>query len=194
MIKVVLFDFFGVLYPDTLWGLADVFIPDRTPEQKQALRGIVTRSDMGLIDRHTFWQEVSHVYGADLDKIMKEKEKLGGVDPQLLTLISKLKSNGLKTGIISNVGVGFLEHAFEDSGHIDYFDELILSGALGIVKPDKRIYEIAAEKLAVETQDCLFFDDVVRNVEGARATGMNSEVYEGLESCKAALKKHGITL
>jgi putative hydrolase of the HAD superfamily len=43
-----------------------------------------------------------------------------------------------------------------------------------VAKPDPRIYRIAAERLEVETGDCLFVDDQPGFVEGARAAGMDA--------------------
>ena len=123
---------------------------------------------------------------------MEEKEKLGGADRQLLGLIEQLKKGGIKTGVISNVGVGFLEEAFGERSSSEFFTELILSGEIGIIKPDPRIYEIAAERVGVEVEECLFFDDSPRNVEGARAVGMSAELYDGIAGCKATLSKAGV--
>jgi FMN phosphatase YigB (HAD superfamily) len=47
---------------------------------------------------------------------------------------------------------------------------------VGVAKPDPRIYRIAAERLGVETGDCLFVDDQPNFVEGALAAGMDAVV------------------
>ena len=52
------------------------------------------------------------------------------------------------------------------------FDEEIRSGQVGVRKPGPEIYRLAAERLGVEPEACLFVDDIPANVEGARAVGM----------------------
>jgi epoxide hydrolase-like predicted phosphatase len=51
-------------------------------------------------------------------------------------------------------------------------DLMIFSDEEGIAKPDARIYHLAAERLGVQPDEAIFVDDVVRNVEAARALRM----------------------
>lgn len=194
MIKAVLFDFFGVLHPDTLWGLADVFIPDRDQQQKQALSDLARSSDLGMLPREQFWAQAADMFGIDVARLMTEKDKLGSVSQPLMNLVKQLKDDGVKTGVISNVGVGFLEHAFVDYDTADYFDQMVMSGEVGVVKPDQRIYQVAAERLGVQMDECYFFDDSERNVSGAQAAGMQAQLYEGVAGCRAALQAAGIVI
>jgi len=53
-------------------------------------------------------------------------------------------------------------------------DEPVFSCSVGVAKHDPRIYRIAAERLGVETGDCLFVDDQPLFVEGALAAGMDA--------------------
>jgi len=192
MIKSVLFDFFGVLHPDTFWGLADIFVPERDSARKRALGDLLIRVDLGQISRDDFWNEAAHEFGISIEKLMSEKDKLGHVDQSLMQTVKSLKDRGLKTGIISNVGPGFIEKAFDKDILNSHFDVLVLSGEEGVMKPDKKIYEIAADRLGLKPEQCLFFDDVERNVEGARNAGMQAELYDGIESCKVVLKAAGL--
>ncbi len=191
MIKAVLFDFFGVLHPDTFWGLADVFVPDRDDKKKRALGDLITRVDFGMISREEFWEQAADEFEVTIDELMQQKDKLGHVDERLLGIVKELKQQGIKTGILSNVGHGFVEQAL-DKQQQELFDVYALSGEVGAIKPDSRIYEFAAEKLGLPIEQCLFFDDVDRNVQGAVVAGMQSVQYEGIASCKKALAEAGV--
>ncbi len=54
------------------------------------------------------------------------------------------------------------------------FDTLVVSGQERLAKPDKRIFELLCARADVAAEACLFIDDGVHNVEGARAAGMEA--------------------
>ncbi len=192
MIKAVLFDFFGVLHADTLWGLANLYIPDRTDAQDQELADIARAANYGHIDRDEFWRAASEIYGRELEEVVRERDQMGALDPGLLQVIAELRSRGLKTAIVSNVGAGFLARNLSTEQVDNYFDAIVESGAVGYVKPDRRLFEYVSDQLAIKPEQCLFFDDVQRNVDGARSVGMVAELYTGISSCTQALRQHGL--
>jgi putative hydrolase of the HAD superfamily len=55
-------------------------------------------------------------------------------------------------------------------------DQAVFSCSEGVVKPERKIYEIAAERLGVATTDCLFVDDQPGFVAGAIEAGMDAYV------------------
>ncbi len=189
MIKAVLFDFFGVLYPDTFWGLADKFVPDRSDDKQQQLHDLIKQVDLGLVDRAEFWERAAELFSIEYDELLRAKEELGGIDKNLLKLCEELKNRGVKTAILSNMGIGFLDNAIDKNERKKHFDEVIISGETGFIKPDERMYKMACEKLNLEPKDCLFFDDINRNVEGAKNTGMNAELYQGYKKCREDVDK-----
>ncbi|WP_245647172.1 HAD family hydrolase [Microtetraspora niveoalba] len=69
-----------------------------------------------------------------------------------------------------------------------YFaDDVVNSARVGVAKPDRAIYEIAAERAGVPMERCLFVDDRTENVEAAVALGMTGVVYGGIADLEAAL-------
>jgi epoxide hydrolase-like predicted phosphatase len=50
----------------------------------------------------------------------------------------------------------------------------VLSGTIGIRKPDPRIYVLAAERLGVAPERCVFVDDLGGNLKPAKALGMTT--------------------
>jgi HAD superfamily hydrolase (TIGR01509 family) len=63
----------------------------------------------------------------------------------------------------------------EDIFHLDRFvDDIIISAEEGIIKPDRRIYQIALDRLGAEPDTTLFVDDYPANVKGARDLGMKA--------------------
>lgn len=54
----------------------------------------------------------------------------------------------------------------------DLFEGIVVSGEIGVVKPDRAIYLHFAERFGLAAADCLFIDDSPFNVLGAEAVGM----------------------
>jgi 2-haloacid dehalogenase len=74
------------------------------------------------------------------------------------------------------------------------FEDVVVSGEEGLVKPDRRIYEITAARVAFEPSEILFFDDRQDNVDAARAFGFDAERFESAAQVRDALATRGISL
>lgn len=187
MIKAVLFDFFGVLYPDTFWGLANKYLQERDDSIQQKLHELVRKADMNIIDQNGFWLEAAELFGVSIEQLEKDRDAFGGVDTVLLARIRDLRASGMKIGIISNVGTGMVRG--ELGADSELFDVFVLSGDTGFVKPDPQVYELAVERLNLEADECLFFDDIPRNVRGAEAVGMKAALYSGIHDYEKAIRE-----
>jgi HAD superfamily hydrolase (TIGR01509 family) len=74
----------------------------------------------------------------------------------------------------------------------DLFDHRFLSHELGLVKPDREIFEHVLARLGCPADRVLFLDDNLINVEGARAAGLHAERARGLAEVRSALARHGL--
>ena len=86
---------------------------------------------------------------------------------------------GYKTALLSNTNWIHWEHSkkfFRADGRKveDYFDNLFLSCDLGIIKPDRKIYEEVIEKTGVSADNILFIDDSLTNSIGAISMGIKT--------------------
>lgn len=98
-------------------------------------------------------------------------------DPDAVAIIQKLKAQGLKMAIVTNVVPELLMHQKEKVrtlGIAELFDLIVYSAELGVHKPDRGIFDHAAAQLGVSNADCLFVgDDPESDVIGARSAGMD---------------------
>lgn len=76
---------------------------------------------------------------------------------------------------------------------LDRFSGLVLSADVGINKPDPRIYAILCERYALAPGNCIFIDDAPRNVEAARAFGMDAVLFTDAPSLSEALRARGLS-
>lgn len=97
-----------------------------------------------------------------------------------------------KTGIVSNSFVGAREREQAAHGFADLFDVVVYSHEEGCLKPERRIYDIACQRLAVAPAAALMVDDLQTNVDGAIAIGMQAVLHrdnaQTILEIEAALK------
>jgi len=93
--------------------------------------------------------------------------------PDTIHVLSTLKSAGCKTGLITDCS-SEVPALWQDTPFASLFDVTLFSCVVGVKKPDPRIYHLAAEKLAVRPEDCLYVGDGSSNeLTGAAEAGMN---------------------
>ena len=88
-----------------------------------------------------------------------------------------------ETGLISNSwGLGIYDRA-----PIDLFDVAVISGEVGLHKPQPEIYVLACERLGVEPAAAVFVDDLRENCAGAEAVGMTAVLHRDAAETLARL-------
>ena len=95
-------------------------------------------------------------------------------DEDMIEAVRRAHASGIKTGLISN-SWGPSGFSRDDLG--DLFDAVLISGEVGMRKPDAEIFLHAAELLGLEPGQCVFVDDLAQNAEGAKAAGMEAIVH-----------------
>jgi putative hydrolase of the HAD superfamily len=88
--------------------------------------------------------------------------------------LDELKRRGFKRGLIS-VCSSDVEEAWDETELAPHVDDVVLSCAVGLSKPDPRIYELACERLEVEPGDCVFVGDGANDeLAGAQRVGIHA--------------------
>jgi len=135
------------------------------PNAIRLLRGLET----GELDEAAFEPRFAALLGlAESDGLIGRLFAGLGPDDAMVGAVRAARAAGKRTGLISNSwGLGIYDRA-----PIDLFDETVISGDVGLHKPQPEIYLLACERLGVEPRDCAFVDDLRENVAGAEAVGM----------------------
>lgn len=98
--------------------------------------------------------------------------------PAMGVLVRELKQRGFGVYLLSNAGPSFAAYR-ERIPAIDQFDGVLVSCFEHVVKPDKAIYQLFCERFGLDPAECLFVDDMRRNVVGAERAGMRGYLYDG---------------
>jgi epoxide hydrolase-like predicted phosphatase len=103
----------------------------------------------------------------------------------MVAAVRAARQGGVKTGLISNSwGLGIYERA-----PIDLFDAAVISGEVGLHKPQPEIYLLACERLEVEPREAVFVDDLRENCDGAEAVGMTAVLHRETSDTVARLEE-----
>ncbi len=104
-------------------------------------------------------------------------------DPAMVGLVRDLRRQGLRTVLLSNSwGEGYPEDLLRE-----LFDTVVISGRIGLRKPDPRIFEHTLDAIGLPAHRCVFFDDAPVNVDGARAVGLHAHRHTDADTTRAVL-------
>jgi len=126
----------------------------------------------------------------------KWEDMLLGAIPGTLEIFKALKEKGAyKLFAITNWSAEKFPIARERYSFLSWFEDIVVSGEIGIVKPDKRIYKYAIERFKLNTPEtAVFIDDRMENIEAAAEFGIRGIHYKDPQQLHDALEKMGIRL
>jgi len=118
---------------------------------------------------------------------------LGPIEGTLQTL-HKLKESGkYRLYAITNWSAEKFPVARKKYSFLDWFDDIVVSGEIGIVKPDEKIYRYAIERFKLNNpQQAVFIDDRAENIEAAAKFGIQGIHFKNPQQMEKDLKKLGI--
>jgi len=108
------------------------------------------------------------------------------VDAQMVQAVQALTDRGVQTALVSNSWGPSDTYPWN---RMPRFSEVVVSAEVGIRKPDREIYLLAAEKLGREPADCVFVDDVEVNLIPARRLGMSTILHESGDTTLAQFRR-----
>ncbi|MCQ2506950.1 MAG: HAD family phosphatase [Lachnospiraceae bacterium] len=103
--------------------------------------------------------------------------------------INELKQEGFKVYILSNYGKTSFTSCRE-RGNLSFIEDVdgaVISYEVKLCKPDVEIYEALLSKYDLKAEECLFFDDLIKNVEGARKAGMKAKLFTTYEAAREVI-------
>jgi haloacid dehalogenase superfamily, subfamily IA, variant 3 with third motif having DD or ED/haloacid dehalogenase superfamily, subfamily IA, variant 1 with third motif having Dx(3-4)D or Dx(3-4)E len=140
------------------------------PDALALLRGLET----GELDEAAFEPRFAELLGLAtheglIDRLFADLRP----EERMVGAVRAAREVGLKTGLISNSwGLGIYDRA-----PTDLFDATVISGDVGLHKPQPEIYLLACERLEAEPAECVFVDDLRENIAGAEAVGMTAVLH-----------------
>ena len=116
------------------------------------------------------------------------EETIGGEISGTVEIVSTLYALGYTLAGLSNWSwetFALMRDRFE---FLDWFEVVIVSGDVGLIKPDPAIYHLTMERIGRQPEECLFIDDNQVNVDAARDIGMDALLFESPEQLAEVLQ------
>jgi HAD superfamily hydrolase (TIGR01509 family) len=118
-------------------------------------------------------------------------ETLGGPIEENVALLRRLKAAGRPVYALSNFATVKFAITRQMFDFLNEFDHAVISGHVGVVKPDRRIFEILFERVGRPPEQLVFVDDSLKNIEAARALGMPAIHFRPDVDLESELAAHG---
>jgi putative hydrolase of the HAD superfamily len=181
----LLVDFGGVLTTNVFDSFRDFCVaegidPDsikRLFREDPRARALVRSLETGELNEADFGEQFGELLGIDVRDGLVDRI-FGGLRPdeRMLDALRRARAAGIRTGLVSNsMGAG----RYDRDAFPELFDGVVISGDVGMHKPQPEIFLLGAERAGVAPEDCVFVDDLRENCEGAESVGMTAILHRG---------------
>lgn len=179
-------DFGGVLTTNVFDSFKAFCRAEGLPEDtvKQIFRdrdgeglALLRQLEMGEISAEEFSEKFAPLLGVTPDNL--PQRLFGGIQPDepMLGAVRRARAAGIRTGLISNSWGNGLD--YDPALMEELFDAVVISGDVGLHKPQPEIFLMGAERIGVAPEECVFVDDLRENCAGAEAVGMKAILHRG---------------
>jgi putative hydrolase of the HAD superfamily len=194
-VRGLIVDFGGVLTSNVFDAFRDFCLeegldPERVRqtfrEEPRALQ-LVRSLEVGEIEEHEFSRGFGELLGVEnsdglVDRIFGRIEP----DAAMVAAVKRAKAAGVRTGLLSNsMGTG----RYDREAFPQMFDGVVISGEVGLHKPQPEIFKLASERVGLPPHECVFVDDLRENCDGAEAIGMTAILHRGAQTTIPELER-----
>ena len=109
-----------------------------------------------------------------------------------IALQRALRVKGVPVFALTNFGKHSFEEALPKLDFLSEFDRTYVSGVMGVIKPDPRIYEMVEQDCGIAPQGLLFVDDKPENIAAAGARGWRTHQFESWQGWAGRLVAEGL--
>jgi putative hydrolase of the HAD superfamily len=145
------------------------------------------RLEIGEIDEDEFARRFGPMLGVeDTDGLVDRLFAGMELDEPMIDAVKRARREGVRTGLISNSwGAG----RYDRDVFPELFDGVVISGDVGLHKPQPEIFRLGAERIGLPPEECVFVDDLKENCAGAEEVGMTAILHRGSDSSIEELER-----
>jgi putative hydrolase of the HAD superfamily len=148
---------------------------------------LVRTLEVGAMTEDEFGERFGEMLGIDERAGLVDRMFVGvRPDEEMLDALRRARAAGVRTGLISNsMGAG----RYDRDSFPELFDGVVISGEVGLHKPQPEIYRLGCERVGLRPEECVFVDDLRENCDGAEAVGMTAVLHRGAETTVPELER-----
>jgi 2-haloacid dehalogenase len=199
-VNTVVFDLGGVLVDWDPRYLLRKVMPGREAEMETLLADVLNQAWNLERDKGDSWAEAmeknkaDYPQWADIFDIYTERwaETLGGSHEDTVDILRQLKARGTPLFALSNWSAEMFPHAEATYDWLELFDGVVVSGRVGMIKPDREIFDYLLRTYGLEAGDILFIDDHEPNISAARSYGIRAHHFTAPDALREELVEAGL--
>ena len=119
-------------------------------------------------------------------------EMMAGPIEGSVVLLEELKRAGYELHALTNWSAETFPLARDRFAFLDWFETILVSADVGLIKPDRAIFELLLERIGHRPADCLYIDDNPKNAAAAAALGLDAIAFENADQLRAALRRRDL--
>jgi epoxide hydrolase-like predicted phosphatase len=105
-------------------------------------------------------------------------------EDSMTSLVTRAHAAGIRTGLLSNSW----GNEYDRSDWHEMFDAVVISGEVGMRKPEPEIFELALDRVGLPAGECVFIDDMAHNVVAAERAGLAGIVHRTFDETAGELE------
>jgi 2-haloacid dehalogenase len=110
-----------------------------------------------------------------------------GPIPGSVQILDELQQAGHELHALTNWSMEKFPVARERYDFLDHFESILVSGEVGLIEPDARIFELLLARIGRPAEDCIYIDDNAANAAAAFALGFDAIHFQSPAQLRAAL-------
>ena len=119
-------------------------------------------------------------------------EMMAGEIEGAVAILAELKNAGYELHALTNWSAETFPFARERFAFIEWFESILVSAEVGLIKPDPAIFQLLLERIGRTPAECIYIDDNPKNVAGAAALGFDGIAFASAEQLRDALVRRGL--
>ncbi len=199
IVKTLVFDLGGVLINWDPRRLYRKLIKDES-EMDFFLAEVCSPEWNAQMDRGKSFQEAVDELELVYPKYTKQiqayysrwEEMIVGPVPGTVKILEGLRGAGYPLAALSNWSAETYPKVTKRFAFLSWFDPLVISGEIGLIKPDPEVYHYFLQEINREAKDCIFVDDSKANIRTAEELGFISILFSSPEQLGRRLEELGI--
>jgi 2-haloacid dehalogenase len=112
--------------------------------------------------------------------------------PGTVAVLQRLAEAGVPLYAITNYSSEKFVETVERFPFFALFRDIVVSGDEKLLKPEAEIFRLCLDRNGLNAEDCVFIDDVLHNIEGARAVGIDAIHFQSPQQLEAELKARSL--